>query len=280
MKNQFEPGLSSPEFVNNEYIPSVPQDEDFEYLGRFFNYAMDNKSHRQILLDNTEEMMKTIDKLPLHPKYKILIYSRYVLSKLSWHLTVADFPETWVENNLDNLCYGYLRFWLEMPISGTLDIISLPRSKFGLNIIPISTKFIQCQLTIRNCINNSSNEDLKFIHQETSKGKNVQYDTFKSTHEVLKVTRKEKEEHIATLSSQNLIINSIWNFVMVSTKAYWFSALDSLPKNIYNFCIRYMNNTLATNENLLLWKRNILRNALPAVTSKLLVTLLGDATAI
>ena len=80
-------------FVNNEYIPPVPRDEDFEYLGRFFNYAMDNKSHKQILLDNTEEMMKTIDKLPLHPKYKILIYSRYGLSKLSWHLTVADLPK-------------------------------------------------------------------------------------------------------------------------------------------------------------------------------------------
>ena len=34
------------------------------------------------------------NKLPLHPKYKILIYSRYVLSKLSWHLTVADLPKT------------------------------------------------------------------------------------------------------------------------------------------------------------------------------------------
>ena len=67
--------------------------------------------------------------------------------------------------------------------------------------------------------------------------------------------RKEKEEHIATLSSQNVVINSIWNFVMVSTKAYWFSALDSLPKNVCNFCIRYMNNTLATNKNLLLWKK-------------------------
>ena len=67
--------------------------------------------------------------------------------------------------------------------------------------------------------------------------------------------RKEKEEHIATLSSQNLVINSIWNFVMVSTKAYWFSPLNSLPKIVYNFCIRY--NTLATNKNLLLWKKKL-----------------------
>ena len=51
-------------FVNNEYIPHFLRDEDFEYLGRFFNFAMDNKSHKQIPLDNIEEMMKTIDKLP------------------------------------------------------------------------------------------------------------------------------------------------------------------------------------------------------------------------
>ena len=158
-------------FANNESIPPVSRDEDFEYLGRFFNYAMDNKSHKQILLDNTEEMMKTMDKLPSHPKYKILIYSRYVLSRLTWHLTVADLPKTWVENNLDNLCNGYLRCWLEMPISGTLDIISLPKSKFGINVVPISTKFIQRQLTIRNCINKSSNEDLKLNISKQARAK-------------------------------------------------------------------------------------------------------------
>ena len=42
---------------------------------------------------------------------------------------------------------------------------------FGLNIVPISTKFIQCQLTIRNCINNFSNEDLKFIIRKQAKAK-------------------------------------------------------------------------------------------------------------
>ena len=64
-------------------------------------------------------------------------------------------------------------------------------------------------------MNNSGNENLKFIHQQTSQGKNVQYDTFKSTREVLKVMRKEKVEHVATPSSQNLVINSIWIFAMV-----------------------------------------------------------------
>ena len=32
--------------------------------------------------------MKEIDVLPLHPNNKMLIYQRYVLSKLSWNLTL------------------------------------------------------------------------------------------------------------------------------------------------------------------------------------------------
>jgi hypothetical protein len=34
--------------------------------------------------------MKEIDLKPLHPKNKIPLYSRYVLSKLSWHFTIAS----------------------------------------------------------------------------------------------------------------------------------------------------------------------------------------------
>ncbi len=37
-----------------------------------------------------------------------------------------------------------------MPVSGTLSNVYLTSNKFGLNIIPPSTKFIQCQTTIRH----------------------------------------------------------------------------------------------------------------------------------
>ena len=47
--------------------------------------------------------MSKIDPLTLHPKYNFQLYNRYFLSKTSWHLTVADFTETWVSENLDNL---------------------------------------------------------------------------------------------------------------------------------------------------------------------------------
>jgi hypothetical protein len=84
-----------------------------------------------------------IDHKPLHPKNKLLLYNRYVLSKISWHLTVAPLSKTWVTETIDSVINQYIRKWLEIPISGTLSNIYLTRNKFGLNILPASVKFIQ-----------------------------------------------------------------------------------------------------------------------------------------
>ena len=47
--------------------------------------------------------MKKIDELSCHPKNIPIIYHRYALSKLSWHLTIADLSKNWVIQNLDNI---------------------------------------------------------------------------------------------------------------------------------------------------------------------------------
>ena len=108
-------------YVNNNLIPTVGQGEDFVYLGRSFNYEMDNKSHQDQLVEKTKNIMQRINILPLHPINKIALYSRCLLPKLSWHLTIADRSKTLVIQSLDSLCNQYIRDWLEIPISGTIN---------------------------------------------------------------------------------------------------------------------------------------------------------------
>ena len=43
------------------------------------------------------DLMSDIDLKPLHTKNKLHLYSRYVLSKLSWHLTVAPLPKVYMD---------------------------------------------------------------------------------------------------------------------------------------------------------------------------------------
>ena len=201
--------------------------------------------------------MQRINNLPLHPKNKTALYSRYLLPKLSWHLIISDLSKTWVMQLLDSLCNQYIRDWLEIPLSGRLDIVNLAKSKFGLKVIPVSTKFTQCQVTIRNCLKLSVNKNIRYIHEATSYGTNVQYDKYNNTREVLRDMRATTTDHITTnLTSQGLIIRAIWEAVMPAYKSLWLSTFHKMHKNIFNFCIRYLNNTLATKKNMLMWKKS------------------------
>ena len=161
-------------------INPVKIDESLVYLGRYFDFNMTNKDHKNILLSKTNELLNTIDNLPLHPKNKILLYQRYVLSKISWYLTVADLPITWVKQNLDNIASKFIRSWLEIPTAGTLNIIQQSKNNFGLGIILISDRFTQSQVKLRNKLRNSNNEDIVEIYDVT-KGKNIIFDQYKST---------------------------------------------------------------------------------------------------
>ena len=92
------------------------------------------------------------------------------MSKESWDLTIADLDIAWVKKNLDSIAH---RLWLEIPISGTLDIISLTKEKCGLGIIDPSTKFSQGQVSLRNSLKKSRNRDIQSLHKVTSRDKNV-----------------------------------------------------------------------------------------------------------
>ena len=62
--------------------------------------------------------MKEIDDLPLHLKNKMLIYQRYVLSKLSWNLSIADIDITWVKlKNIYNFIYYFFLIGIH-PMQG------------------------------------------------------------------------------------------------------------------------------------------------------------------
>jgi len=167
--------------INNDLVPTVKIGESFKYLGRYFDFDMSNMEHKTELINITNDLMTEIDTKNLHPKNKILLYSRYVLSKVSWHFTVADLSKTWVTENIDNIVSRYIRKWLEIPVSGTLSNVFLPINKFGLSIIPPSIRFTQCQVTLRKILKNSPNDDIQQLWRSTAAHTNIQYDAYKST---------------------------------------------------------------------------------------------------
>ena len=180
---------------------------------------MTNKDHKDILLSKTNELINNIDNLPLHPKNKILLYQRYVLSKISWHLTVADLSITWVKETLDNIASKLIRSWLEIPTTGTLNIIRQSKNKFGLSVILISDRFTQCQVTLRNKLENSSNQDIVEIYDVT-KGKKITYDQYKYTREAINDIRNDVAIDTSRFTTQGLVIKAISDYADKNTQLY------------------------------------------------------------
>ncbi|CAB4025973.1 Hypothetical predicted protein, partial [Paramuricea clavata] len=179
---------------------------------------------------------------------------RYVLSKLPWHFTVATISKTWVVENIDSPVNKYVRKWLEVPISGTLSNIFLTRNKFGLNIIPASVKFIQCQTVLRNALKTSPNDSINELWQSTNNHTNIQYDSYNSTKEVLKTFHSQQENKLRDrLKCQGSFFENVSKFSLSQLNAIWSVSQSKLPKNIFNFTIRYMNNTLPTRKTLSRW---------------------------
>ena len=241
-------------FINNNVVPTTKMGESFCYLGRYFDFSMSNNKHKAELISLINQLMSVIDLKPLHPKNKLLLYSKYVLSKLSWHLTVAPLSKAWITENIDSIVNQYIRKWLNIPVSGTLSNVFLNRSKFGLNIIPPSIKFTQCQSTLRNTLKSSPNDSVKHLWKLTSNHTNIQYDTYNSTKEVIQQFRSGQEEKLENhLISQGSFFSSVKKFSLSHVNMMWSACQSKLPKNIFTFSIRYINNTLPTRKNLAKW---------------------------
>ncbi len=58
-------------FLNNSLVPRIEIGKSFRYLGRYFDFKMSDE-----IYDTLTIILKQIDDLPLHPKNKILLYSR------------------------------------------------------------------------------------------------------------------------------------------------------------------------------------------------------------
>ena len=151
----------------------------------------------------------------------MLIYQRYVVSKLSWNLTIADIGITWVKQSLDGIVNQYVRNWLEIPIAGTLDI-QLSKRKFGICYLMVSTRFTQCQTLILNFLRKSSNNDVVRIYYDTNCDTNLKYHQIKFLKEDFTQYGKNKEDQIKTvLSTQSLEIKSQWKHGMKSAVDIW-----------------------------------------------------------
>ena len=134
-----------------------------------------------------------------------------------------------------------------------MNIVTQSNCKFRLGVILPSTRHTQCQVTFRNKLRKSTNHNICEIDKSTS-NINIQYDQFYSTRDALKRIRSSNVSCILEkLTTQSLVVKSMWEFINGRFINQWSNVVSYLPRNIFNFTIRYLNNTLANGTNVIKW---------------------------
>lgn len=93
-----------------------------------------------------------------------------------------------------------MKQWLQFSINGTLDTATLSEEKFDLNIIKISTNYLQCQKANRICLKKSPDADINYLHQATVQ-ESIQVDQYKDRSDMTKSARAKQMERFQTIYS-------------------------------------------------------------------------------
>ena len=106
--------------IDGEQIPPVPIDSGFTYLGRYYDFHMNDNVPKEALQRKLESLLSTTSKLKVRPQVKLKILNRYISTQILFELKTYDFSFTWIENNMDAVCLRYVRTWLELPVNACL----------------------------------------------------------------------------------------------------------------------------------------------------------------
>ena len=115
-------------------------------------------------------------------------------------------------------------------------------------------EFLQCQTVQHNILKSSPNNNIRSLWKNTCEGSNIQYDIYRNTKEALKAIRTEYTERLQhELTSQGYILSFLLDNSLKMANSVWSTVQSNMPRNIFNFTVRYLNNSLANRVNLVRW---------------------------
>ena len=112
-------------------------------MGRYFDFSLSDKQQKSELIDSITDLITDINlfilKMKMHST-RIIFYQKSLGISLLQNLS-----KSWVTENLESIINSYIRKWLEIPISLTLNGANLTQNRLGLKIWISSVKIAQYQ---------------------------------------------------------------------------------------------------------------------------------------
>ena len=255
---QNEPAL----YINGEKIPTIPPGESFVYLGKTFDFAMNNGVAKTKICEKLNSLLRITSSLHVSSQLKLQIMNRFIRTQLSFELRLYNFGRTWISQNLDSLCYQNIRNWLELPISCCVkEITTLPKSKCGLGIPSFSDDFERLWLKKRHSLQKNTQPEMRLLWKESSHS-HVETDSLLLDDNVQTAMTNLKskqmnqaKDHIFSLSLQGTSVKTVLENIHRTKISLWSEVLNSLPQYMHNFARKALLQQLPTASNLFQWKK-------------------------
>ena len=256
---QYDPAL----YVNGEQIPTVPSGESFVYLGKIFSFEMKNEGAKIKTSKKLTTLLNITNSLKVKPQWKLEILRRFVHTQLSFELRLYDFGVTWLEQNLDSICYRHVRDWINLPVSSCVkEVTVLPRAQCGLNIPSFREVSERLWLKKRHKFKHNTDPELQQIWSESSH-RHIVVDSFlnedlSANSALINLQEQQKlaaQTHFYSLNTQGLIVKSVTETISRRNIVDWSSLLETMPRYIFCFTRKAILQQLPTASNLHKWKK-------------------------
>ena len=131
--------------LGNQRIPYTP--DGVKFLGLHVDVPADQATSRNTLVTRLDEMLRKVDACPLTCKQKLLVYRVGVCPRLTWLLSIEEFPFSWVEKHLDPLASQSLKKWSGLARSANTVLLHLSGKDGGLNLPQLSSLHKRLQVS-------------------------------------------------------------------------------------------------------------------------------------
>ena len=213
------------------------------------------------LITDFNKYISILNQLPLHPKNKLQVISKFIYSKIRWQFSIYRLSETWVIQNLDSIIKEYVKRWLQLPQSANFRHLCLPTKQLGMKFSLPSDVYLASQLITRKILKASDSKEIqefynisrtKYINEDVI----LQIETPKNAKNNLTMaTIKTILKDLSSLKEQNAIMNAVAEHCSSNFITLWQKVCDHLPKNLYVFTRKAIVFSLANSTNLARWKK-------------------------
>ena len=229
---------------------------------------------RENILAKLTTLLDRVDQIPITRKQKLKLYRLGICPRLSWELTISEFPISWVEKTLDSLVTRYLKKWSGLAKPADPVRLFLPIEDGGLNLSLPSTLYQKLQVgkasllitspdnvvshTVKERIDKESQQQrAKFrpftLAQQAysaNPGASGRAVSNRAKKMVGNEVRRKYLEHSMSLNTQGKLFQLVDN----NASSVWAKAIQTLPPTEMKFALNAANDTLPHNANLARWR--------------------------